>query len=77
MKTTNQRFCPICRTWHAPDVLCTDRTTELLRAVGIEPKPENEKELKETIRKADRSMLIILILIVAAILLGVLFSELK
>jgi hypothetical protein len=77
MKTVDQRFCPICKSWHAPNVLCSDRTTELLRAAGIEPKPTNEKELKKTIKKADRSLLILLIVILAAFLLGVFLSKLK
>lgn len=72
-----QRFCPICKTYHDPNVVCTDRTGELLRAAGIEPKPMNDKELKETVKKADRSMLIILVVLLAAILLGVILSKLN
>lgn len=78
MKTATQRFCPICKTYHDPNVVCTDRTGELLRAAGIEPKPMAEKEFKETTKKANRSLLLfVLVVVLVGILLTVLLAEIK
>jgi hypothetical protein len=74
---TEQRFCPICKTHHDPNVVCTDRAGELLRAAGIEQKPMTKKEFEETAKKADRSLLMIILVFLAAFLLGILFLKLK
>ena len=64
-----QRFCPICRGFHDPDFVCTDRAGAVLRAAGIERKPLEKGELQKTIKEADRSMLILLLVILAAVVL--------
>jgi hypothetical protein len=70
-------FCPICGTHHDPNFPCADRAGEVLRDAGIEPKPMPEKEFKETVKKANRNMVVILIFVLAVILLTVLLSKLK
>jgi len=69
-------FCPVCGAHHDPKIPCADRAGELLRDAGIEPKPMAEKELKKTIKKANRSMVIFLIVVLSLLLLTVLVAEL-
>ncbi len=68
-------FCPVCGTHHDPAFPCADRAGELLRDAGIEPKPMTEKEFKRTIKKANRSMLVFLIVVLSLLLLTVLIAE--
>ncbi len=68
-------FCPICGTHHDPNFPCADRAGELLRDAGIEPKPMPEKEFKKTVKEANRSMIIIVIVVVGLILLTMLLAE--
>ncbi|HAM51849.1 MAG TPA: hypothetical protein DCP92_14620 [Nitrospiraceae bacterium] len=69
-------FCPVCGAHHDPKMPCADRAGELLRDAGIEPRAMGKKELKTTIKKANRSMVIILILVLSFLLLTVLVAKL-
>lgn len=62
-----QRFCPICRGYHNPDFLCSDRAGDALRAAGIERKPIDKRELQKTEKEADRTMLFILLAVIIAV----------
>ncbi len=64
-----QRFCPICRGYHDPDFLCSDRAGDALRAAGIEREPMDKRELQKTIKEADRTMRFILLAVIAAAVL--------
>ena len=77
LMNSGERFCPICRTYHDPDFSCADRAGGILRAAGIERKPMSKEELKKTIKEADRSMLKLLLVILASLLLTVLIAKLK
>ncbi len=68
-------FCPICATHHDPDFPCADRAGEVLRDSGLEPKPMDEKEFQKTVKKADRSMFVVALVIVGLIILTVLIAE--
>jgi predicted nucleic acid-binding Zn ribbon protein len=68
-------FCPVCGAHHDPKFPCADRAGELLRDAGIEPKPIAEKELKKTIKKANRSMIVLLIVVLSLLILTILLSE--
>ena len=68
-------FCPICGTHHDPTFPCADRAGEVLRDAGIEAKPMAEKEFKETVKKADRSMIILVIVVAGLMLLALLLAE--
>ena len=68
-------FCPICGTHHDPNFPCADRAGELLRDAGIEPKPMPEEEFKKTVKEANRSMIILVIVVATLILLTVLIAE--
>jgi hypothetical protein len=74
-------YCAICGThYDAQAHYCGDRGGDVLPVAGIERSHMPENELKETVKKADRAMLRILIVIgamlVAAILLSILTSRL-
>ena len=68
-------FCPICGTHHDPAFPCADRAGEILRDSGLEPKPMKEKEFQKTVKEANRSMIIVAILVASLILLTVLITE--
>ena len=68
-------FCPICATHHDPAFPCADRAGEVLRDAGIEPKPMPEKEFKKTVKEANRSMIIIVIVVAGLIFLTMLLAE--
>lgn len=68
-------FCPVCGAHHDPEMPCADRAGELLRDAGIKPEPLDKKELKETIKKANRSLLVLLIAGLALFLLIILLSS--
>jgi lipoprotein NlpI len=70
-------FCPVCGAHHDPKMPCADRASELLRDVGIEQKPMAKKELKSTIKKANRSLVVLLIVVLSLFLLTILLSYLK
>ena len=74
---SEERFCPICKTYHDPNFSCADRAGGILRAAGIEREPMSKEELKKTIKEANRSMLKVFLVILAAILLTVLIAKLK
>jgi hypothetical protein len=57
-------FCPICGRDHGPNRLCADIAGETLDKTGIESYSKSDKDEFEIIRKkADRSMLKVLLLI--------------
>jgi hypothetical protein len=60
-------FCPICGAHHDPTMPCTDRAGEILRDTGIKSSPMPKNEFKKTVRKTNRIILIVFII------LGVLF----
>lgn len=62
-------FCPVCGAHHDPKMPCADRAGELLRDVGVKAKPMAKKELKKTIKKANRGLVVILIVVLAFCLL--------
>ncbi len=64
-----QPFCPICRGFHNPDFLCIDRAGSVLHAAGIDREPMDKKELQKTEKEADRTMLYILFVVIAAVAL--------
>jgi hypothetical protein len=68
-------FCPICATHHDPSYPCADRAGEVLRDAGLEPKPMEEKEFQETVKEANRSMIILVIVVAGLILLTILLAE--
>jgi hypothetical protein len=68
-------FCPICATHHDPAFPCADRAGELLRDAGLEPKPMKENEFQKTVKEANRSLIIIITVIVGLIILTVLLAE--
>lgn len=70
-------FCPVCGAHHDPKMPCADRAGELLRGAGIEQKPMAKKELKNTIRSANRSLVILLIFVLSLFILTILLSYLK
>ncbi len=68
-------FCPICGTHHDPNFPCADRAGEFLSDAGFEPKPMAEKEFKKTVKEANWSMIIIVVVVVGLIILTVLFAN--
>jgi predicted nucleic acid-binding Zn ribbon protein len=68
-------FCPICGTHHDPEFPCADRAGELLRESGLEPKPMDKGEFKKTVKRANRSMIILAIVVAGLILLTILIAE--
>lgn len=54
-------FCPVCGAHHDPKVPCADRAGEILPGAGIETEHMAEEELKETIRRANRGLAVIII----------------
>lgn len=68
-------FCPICGTYHDPDFPCVDRAGELLRDAGIEPRPMEKKEFQKTEKEANRSMIILFLVVVGVIILTVFIAN--
>lgn len=68
-------FCPICGTHHDPAFPCADRAGEILRDSGLEPKPMEDKEFQKTVKEANRSMALIVVVVLGLILLTVLIAE--
>ena len=53
-------FCPLCGSYHKPDVSCVDRAGGILKDAGIERPQMRRKEFKKMLNKIDRTMLIVL-----------------
>ncbi len=70
-------FCPVCGAHHDPKMPCADRAGELLRDAGIERKPMAKKELQRTVKKANRSLVILLIVVLSLFPLTIILSHLK
>jgi predicted nucleic acid-binding Zn ribbon protein len=67
-------FCPVCGAHHDPEMPCADRAGELLRNIGISPAPMGKKDLNKTIKKANRSLVVLLIVVLSLFLLSILIS---
>jgi uncharacterized membrane protein YvbJ len=63
-------FCPKCGAHHDPNFPCADRAGELMRDMGVEKFSKMSKqEFKILEKKADRSMLKILLTVIVGFLL--------
>jgi hypothetical protein len=63
-------FCPKCGAHHDPNFPCVDRAGELMRDMGVEKLSKMSKqEFKILEKKADRSMLKILLTVIVGFLL--------
>jgi len=63
-------FCPKCGAYHDPNYPCTDRAGEMMQDMGVERRSKMSREEFKTLEKrADRSMLKILLIIVVGFLL--------
>jgi len=61
-------FCPICKSYHDPDLPCFDRAQQMLRNAGVESRHRRPgPDFKKTAALADRFMLRLLISVLAAI----------
>lgn len=68
-------FCPKCGVHHDPNMPCFDRTEEILRDAGIHKKNQmSREEFKSTVQKANRSLIVLLLILAAAIPLGILLA---
>lgn len=68
-------ICPICRANHDPGMLCIDRTSEVLRDIGVERQPTMSKEaFKEAARRTDRTMLFVLLIFLGLVCVSVFLS---
>ncbi len=68
-------FCPICGVRHDPDVPCYDLTSQILKDVGIrEQKQKPPGDFRSVARRADRSLIIILLIFAALAPLGMLMG---
>lgn len=54
------RFCPLCGSYHDPDVPCVDRSGDVLKDAGVERPQMGRKEFKKMVKKLNRTMLIVL-----------------
>jgi uncharacterized membrane protein YvbJ len=63
-------FCPKCGAHHDPNYPCADRAGEMMQDMGVERRSKMSKEEFKTLEKrADRSMLKILLIVVVGFLL--------
>jgi len=63
-------FCPKCGAHHDPAFPCTDRAGEVMRDMGVERPPKMSKEeFRKLERRANRSMFIVGLLIMAGLIL--------
>lgn len=68
-------FCPVCKANHDPRMPCFSRTEEILWEADIHPKRQmSQKEFKATVHKANRSLVALLIILGAAVPLGILIG---
>ena len=68
-------ICPIRRANHDPGMLCIDRTSEVLRDIGLERQPNMSKqEFRAASHKADRTMIVVLLIFVGLICLSIALS---
>ncbi len=68
------RFCPLCGSYHDPDVPCVDRAGSILKDAGIERPQMQRKEFKKMVKKLNRTMLVVLFIFGLLLLLFVLLS---
>jgi hypothetical protein len=73
------RFCPLCGSYHDPDVPCVDRAGSILKDAGIERSQMRRKEFKKMLKKLNRTMLVVLfifgLLLLSFVLLSVFISK--
>ncbi len=69
-------FCPVCGAHHDPKIPCADRAGELLRDAGIKPKPMGKKELQKNIKKANRGLMILIVLVLSLFAVAILLHYL-
>jgi uncharacterized membrane protein YvbJ len=63
-------FCPKCGAHHDPNYPCADRAGEMMQDMGVERRSKMSKEEFRILEKrADRSMLKILLIVVVGFLL--------
>lgn len=61
-------FCPICKGNHDPSLPCGDRTAQFLNEAGIKRQPTmSPSQFRETVRKADRFVLLLFLLLAGLI----------
>ena len=65
-------FCPICKRTHDSDLNCSDGTTQILRAMGIEKDQKTLKD-KEGFKKLNKKVIIYLIIFASLLFLLVLY----
>jgi hypothetical protein len=69
-------FCPKCGIHHDPNMPCFDRTEEILRDAGIHKKKQmSGREFKSTVEKANKSLIVLLLILAAVIPLAILVGE--
>jgi hypothetical protein len=77
----SRQYCPICSTHHDPSVGCTDPVGEALQEAGIKRPHMSKEELKTTIKKTNRlmivSVIVLFLLLFLTALLGILTSKAK
>ena len=73
----SRQYCPICSTDHDPSVGCTDLVGEALHEAGIKRRRMGKQDLKTTIKKTDRIIVISVIVIFLLLFLKVLLDTLR
>jgi hypothetical protein len=68
------RFCPLCGSYHDPDVSCVDRAGSILKDAGIERAQMRRKEFKKMVKKLNRTMVVVLLIFGLLLLSFVLMS---
>jgi hypothetical protein len=64
----------IFRANHYSNMLCIDRTGEVLQDIGAERQPKmSEKEFKEAVHQIDRTLLFVLLIFVGLVCLSIVF----
>jgi hypothetical protein len=73
------RFCPLCGSYHDPDIPCVDRAGSILKDAGIERPQMQRKEFKKMVKKLNRTMLVVLfifgLLLLSFVFLSVFVSK--
>ena len=56
------KMCPICKSYHNPDVACIDKAGSYLKEIGINRKKMSTEEEKKLTKKINRIFFILALL---------------
>jgi len=67
-------YCPICGTDHSPDILCSDKASDVLRHAGIRVgRKLSVRQFRDASKKARKSVIIWFLILGGSMALAIIF----